>query len=268
MTAGSLPAGEPAAPPRRVVLLGASNLTRGFSTVLPIAERIWGSPLDVFAALGHGRSYGLKSSVLGRTLNGNLQCGLCDALTAAGPAPTAALLTDVGNDIVYGAAVPTILDWVEQCLDRLAAMGARTVLTRLPMASIRQIPAWRYSVLRRCLFPGCVLSVSETLRHAETLDAGLAELAARRGVALVQPLPDWYGFDPIHIRWRFMPAAWREILSPWSDGALEPWKVRRYFGLWLTQRRLQPEVQTRFGVERRAAQPCGRLHDGTTIALY
>jgi len=274
MTPGSRPPlesaapAEHAAPPRRVVLLGASNLTRGFSTVLPTAERIWGSPLEVFAALGHGRSYGQRSSVLGRTLGGILQCGLWDALAAAGPAPTAALLTDVGNDIVYGAPVPTILDWVEQCLDRLAATGARIVLTRLPMASIRQIPAWRYGLLRRCLFPGCVLSVDETVGHAEALDAGLAELAARRGIAAVEPVPDWYGFDPIHIRWRFMPAAWRNILAPWSDEPLAPWVARRHFGLWLSLRRLQPEVQTRFGIERHTPQPCGRFRGGTTIRLY
>ena len=48
----------PAGLARRVVLVGASNLTKGIGTVLPLAEQIWGSPLEVYAALGHGRSYG------------------------------------------------------------------------------------------------------------------------------------------------------------------------------------------------------------------
>ena len=49
---------NPLSPSRRVILLGASNLTRGISTVVEIAKTKWGSPLDIMSALGHGRSYG------------------------------------------------------------------------------------------------------------------------------------------------------------------------------------------------------------------
>jgi len=84
-------------PARRVVLLGASNLTRGISTAVETARLQWGRPLDVMAALGHGRSYGLASRLLCRTLPSIVECGLWPALAARPPAPTAALVTDVGN---------------------------------------------------------------------------------------------------------------------------------------------------------------------------
>ncbi|MEX0819484.1 MAG: hypothetical protein WD070_07815, partial [Pirellulaceae bacterium] len=90
-------------PNRRVVLLGASNIARSPAIVFDSARSAWGSPLDIVAATGHGRSYGMTSCVLGRTLPGILQCGLWEALATRPLVPTAALLTDIGNDILYGA---------------------------------------------------------------------------------------------------------------------------------------------------------------------
>ncbi|HEY5315121.1 MAG TPA: hypothetical protein VIK18_21495, partial [Pirellulales bacterium] len=55
-------------PTRRLVLLGASNLTRGLAPVLQTAAQLWDEPLDILAAAGHGRSYGATSRVLVRSL--------------------------------------------------------------------------------------------------------------------------------------------------------------------------------------------------------
>ncbi|HEX5443564.1 MAG TPA: hypothetical protein VFW87_07035, partial [Pirellulales bacterium] len=120
-------------PQRRVVLLGASNVTRGISTVVETACRVWGRPLDLLAAIGHGRSYGMKSTVLVRTLPGILDCGLWPALAERPPAHTAALVTDVGNDLFYGADPPQIAGWIEACVDRLAKLDAAVVMTRMPV---------------------------------------------------------------------------------------------------------------------------------------
>ena len=89
---------------RRVVLLGASNLTRGLSTAVEASRLRWGRPLEMLIAAGHGRSYGLTSRVLARTLPSILACGLWDELAQRATMPTAALITDIGSDLLYGAA--------------------------------------------------------------------------------------------------------------------------------------------------------------------
>ena len=91
----------------RVVLLGASNLTRGISTAVETTRRAVGGPAEYFIAMGHGRSYGARSRVMGRGLPGITECGLWGAL-GDDHSPTYALLTDVGNDVAYGASVDTI----------------------------------------------------------------------------------------------------------------------------------------------------------------
>ena len=158
-----------------------------------------GCAMEVLAALGHGRSYGLESRVLGRSLPGILQSGLWPALAARQSGEVAALVTDVGNDIVYGARPAAILEWIAECLTRLAVARARTVITLLPLAGISALPPWRYRLLRTLLFPGCRLSFADALDCAFAVQTGLVALAARFAAVTIEPRTTWYRFDPIHL---------------------------------------------------------------------
>ncbi|HEY2881946.1 MAG TPA: hypothetical protein VGJ15_05920, partial [Pirellulales bacterium] len=80
----------------RIVLLGASNLTRGISTIVETAHNLWGPRLEILVASGHGRSYGLKSVFLGRALPAIIHCGLWEALAERRNVPTVAMITDIG----------------------------------------------------------------------------------------------------------------------------------------------------------------------------
>ena len=255
-------------PARRVVLLGASNLTRGFTTAVETSCRIVGSPLDVLAAHGHGRSYGLRTRVLIRGLPGITSCRLWPVLAARPPAPTIALLTDIGNDILYGAPVAQILEWVTWCLDRLAEQDAQVVMTLLPLASARKTGPWKFGLMRRILFPNSTLTLDRVLALALELDAGLRTIAAARQIELVEPREDWYGFDPIHIRRRLLRIAWNEILSSWrseeSPRTLPPRSRER----WPRISRLAPDERTILGSTQHRIQPAATLADGTTISLY
>jgi hypothetical protein len=249
----------------RVVALGASNLTRGFRTVVATSRCLWGPEVEVFAALGHGRSYGMGSSVLGRRLPGILQCGIWDALAARGEAPCRALVTDVGNDIAYGASVPQILEWVDACIGRLQAFTPDIVLTDLPLARMRRLSRPGYLFFRSLLVPSCRLSLPALIEAAEATVEGLARLAARRGVRWHPLRPEWYGLDPIHIRPRLWSTAWRDILCgseplPRGVGASALESLRLY--------RLLPERSWLFGRERVRPQGGLRLPRGGRVWLY
>jgi hypothetical protein len=265
------PAGGPIAnglsSPRRVVLLGASNLACGLATVLPIANRLWGSPLDILAACGLGRSYGMRMPFLWRELPGIAECGLWQALAQRPAAPTAALVTDIGNDLLYDVPVPQIAACVETCLDRLVHMGARVVLTPLPLCAVASVSRARFLVLRNILFPRCRLTYAIVLERAIDLDQRLRFLAKSRGARIVEHRPEWYGFDPIHIRRPCRRAAWGKILAPWSEEVPAD-SVPVRLGRRLRLGRLLPERRWLFGRERYLSQPCCQLADGTTLALY
>lgn len=252
-------------PLRRVVALGASNLTRGFPALVSIARHEWGSAVEVLVALGLGRSYGSSSRILARTLPGILQSGLWQRLEALPPAPTRALITDVGNDILYGFGAEQTLAWVEECVARLRRLTDDIVLTDLPLASLRRLSWARFLLFRSILFPRCRLTLEQTLDQAERLTEGLAELAAARGLRFFRMRPEWYGFDPIHIRPTMWSAAWREILC--ADLAAG---VSRGHS-WLEALRLlslMPERQRLLGLEQITPQPGRTLRRGGRVWLY
>jgi len=259
-------AGAPGAPPPfRVVALGASNLTRGLHTVVSAARDAWGPGVEVVAALGHGRSYGATSRVAVRTLPGILECGLWRALESRPEAPTRALVTDVGNDILYGYSVEQTLGWVEEAVRRLRAHTNDIVLTDLPLTSIRRLPPWKYALLRTILFPSSRLPLADVRGRAERVQAGLLELGTEHGLR-VRPLrPEWYGFDPIHIRPPLWRAAWAQILGlpPAGDGS-----ARRGTLEGLRLYAMPPERQWLFGRLRETPQAGRRLPAGGRVWLF
>ncbi len=262
-------AGPRTTPPSRprAVFLGASNLIHGLPSAVAAARRaLGGGPIEALVATGHGRSYGAWSRAGVRGLPGIVDCGLWAALdraVAAAPgAPTLALLTDVGNDIGYGHPPDQVAGWVEACAGRLAAAGATTVVTRLPMATLRRLPAWRFRVVATLLFPGRRLEWREVLRRAEELDRSLVELAARDGLRLAAFDPGWYrAYDAIHLRLRWLPAAWAAAFGAPPAAALAAADRLRIL-------LARPERFTLAGVELGADQPAVRLGDGTEVSLF
>lgn len=266
MTAPGCSGGDsPRQAPARLIALGASNLARGLLTLTDVVRAATGGPIEVVAALGRGRSYGLRSSLLGRTLVGIDDCGLWRALPSLPPRRTRALLLDVGNDILYGIDAATILRWVDGAVQRLCDHGAACVVAGLPLASIDRLGPRRYRLVRSVLVPGCRLSLAEVQDRAHRVEAGLRDLALRRGCTFRPLRAEWYGFDPVHIRRSHAFAAFADLLGldvapprPALDGAAAR--------LRLLQAR--PERRWWFGREQHAAQPARRFADGTTLSLY
>ena len=254
--------------PPRVVLIGASNLARNLGVAVETARHAAGGPVrEVFLAAGHGRSYGQSSQVLFRGLPSILDCGLWRSLEGRPKAPIRALLTDVGNDIGYGSRPEEILGWVETCAARLGALGARVVLTALPIARLRELGAREIGWARKIFFPSSTVGVEEIRARIEALDAGLRELAARRGLDWVEQQRGWYGFDPLHIRRRAAPAAWREILAPFLPEA-EGTPPRLSLARTLRLKVAPPERRWLFGFERCRAQPSCRLPESCALWAF
>jgi hypothetical protein len=258
----------PFAPRQRVVILGASNVARGLSVITETARRVAAQPLELFAASGRGRSYGTTSRMLGRQLPGIAECGLWNALSARPALPTSALLTDIGNDLFYDQPLNDIVGWIDSCLARLAALDARIVVTRLPLDNVPGLSERKFSLLKKIFFPRSRTTFLQMVELAHALDQQVVELARRYGAETISPSRGWYGFDAIHIRLRAMPAAWREILSPWSTTTVSERRVWPSPVRALYLNAVFPERQQLFGRAWQVRQPAGKLPDGTTLWFY
>jgi hypothetical protein len=249
----------------RVVAVGASNLTRGFHAVVAAARQAWGPDVDVLVALGNGRSFGSPSMYFARGLPGILHSGLWRELESQPPAPTRALITDVGNDILYGFPPAQLLEWVDDCAARVARFAQDIVVTGLPPATMSGLSPGRYLFFRSVFFPRCRLSFVQTMDAARAVQSGLEDLASRRGLRFCELKPEWYGLDPIHIRPGKVRPAWQEILGGDAPGG----RPRRAAGREaLRLFCLQPERASYFGVERHTPQRGRALRAGGRVWLY
>lgn len=231
-----------------LVIIGASNVTLSLPVIWAGLAGAASPPQRLFIAAGHGRSFALPNTVMGRMLPSILECGLWNALEnlAEGRKPSGlcesmvdgpdglrrsgtlsttsdcqslqALITDVGNDILYGASVDQIADWVRECVVRLQSLGVQPRLTHLPLDSLRSLSRRRFLFFRKLLFPSSTLSYEDAMSAAAELDAALIELSNASGLERTEPQPHWYGLDPIHIRRRARPEAWQQFLAPLIEG--------------------------------------------------
>jgi hypothetical protein len=230
-------------------------------------------PLHIWAACGFGRSFASTTWVPFRSLPGILECGLWDALAAepslAGSKRPLALITDVGNDLLYGVEVPQILSWVDECTRRLAGLGAQLAITLPPLARLKLLSNWRFVATRSLFFPMSGLTRARMFGDVERLCEGLGEIAARHSANVVVPELEWYGIDPIHLRRSRRAAAWKIIAGGWPDFAAEAtnrWDPASTewpgFFWWPVAARRRV-----LGCDRTVAQPSFR-REGLAISLY
>ncbi|HEV7507461.1 MAG TPA: hypothetical protein VGS07_21430 [Thermoanaerobaculia bacterium] len=248
-------------PIRRAVLLGASNLSASLPLVVNLLRAT--GPVEVLAACGRGRSYGTWSRFLGiRHLPGIAGCGLWQTLEDGPALPTLALVTDVGNDLVYGAEVAEIVRWIELCLNRLARSRSQVVLTLLPLARLEKLSPREVRLAVSLLFPGRQAPWPALLERARDLDERLRWLGREHDARLVEPEASWYGIDPIHLRRSRRREVWERLTGVASAGppAAEPARVRLPL--------LGAETLRLAGRTLRTPQPAIHLADGTTVALY
>jgi hypothetical protein len=206
--------------------------------------------------------------VLGVELPSIGECGLWETLSQRPTLPTVALLTDVGNDIMYGRPAGEIAAWIERAVDRLRSVGARPLVVRVPLVTIERLSVWRYEIARTILYPTRRLKLDAARRCARELDHSLVELARRHGLPVVEPAAHWYGLDPVHIRSGRRAAVWSEIVArlfeeprPRASTRLSPGDLRALAEARPLSRRV-------LGFTRSHVQPAARLGSGTTISLY
>ncbi|MDA1013481.1 MAG: hypothetical protein O3A00_03385 [Planctomycetota bacterium] len=249
-----------------VVLLGASNVSISMRRILGLLQAGLTGTIDVWAACGFGRSYGIESKFLANRYTGITKCEMWEPLLATKPDRCVAMITDVGNDLLYGVDVDTIIEWAEWCLQKLAGLKTEVVISLPPIERVEQLSPWQFAIAQRILYP----SGRGRLKHATVmtqvrqLTAEIGKLAERHGAQVVAPRLEWYGVDPIHIRRSRRTEAYSAMFSRWSC-----WSPPEEIGTAGDRKigRLRPYEFRRFGRLKRTPQPV-HADDGFRISMY
>ena len=200
----------------RFVVLGASNVSRGLSRLTAALRARGPEPVELFVAAGHGRGYGVNTRVAWRRLPSILASGLWRALDREQVVRPAAIVTDVGNELLYGLGVSAVATAVREAVFRLADRGGRIVITGLPLAGIAGVGSVRYRLLRTLYVPGCLLSLAAIKDASRWLDDELRAIAAATGATFLEQPGEWYGFDALHVRRLHLDTFWQRVGDAWG----------------------------------------------------
>lgn len=250
----------------RLILLGASNLTLSLRLVIHLLQQRLGLPSEIFVAAGHGRAYGVASRMLLRGLPSIIECGLWSCLTEAKPHRTYALLTDIGNDILYGAQPENILYAVEKCIMRLQQQSALIVVTNLPLTSIVQLTEKRYQFFRHLLYPFCRLSRSEVIHRASIVHAGLNAMSTHFHFKLYEQQSAWLGRDGVHVKLRHRQHFYADIAKQFPINDFPPVNKAESILPWSQYPKFA--FKTVLGHPFNYSQPSGCMKNGSVVSKY
>lgn len=256
----------------RVILLGASNVQLSMPLLMENIQRLIpekATQLELWTAIGHGRSYGRWSRVLFRELPGIVPCALWEDLRNSTfvPDQTYALVTDIGNDIPFHVPPADIVGWVTEVLRQLQEQRAKTIITGLPMGPVRGMYRWRYQILRSIFFPASRLSHGEVCDRMDAVNAQIQEVGAQFGATYIEPLAEWYGVDPIHPRISRRAVAWAHLLSGWNLFPNSPFFPASRLASQRVRRCL-PKERRMFGHTQYANQPVIVHENQLQVSVY
>ena len=262
-----------------VVALGASNLSRGLSRLLNASRCCSSSAVDLVVAAGHGRSYGANSRIWNRRLPSILESGLWRSLErilrkeVSKNRQRLAVITDIGNDLLYGFSTEQLAIWIEEVIHRLHQQQFDIVITKLPIESIQSVGPFRFQFLKTFFVPGCQQSLEEIKEQSRQVNDDIDRIAKKYQVSVVEQPGSWYGLDAIHVRRSCLEDFWHRVFECWPvherDASKHPETSR--WSTWQEWSRLgaaSAEVRSLAGVMLFTPQPAFQLADTTRVFLY
>jgi hypothetical protein len=201
-------------PPILLVFMGASNLSRGcFALSRHMRACLHPRKVEVLIASGPGRAYctsggllsvtypPIQSSEIFEVALNKSECGY----------QVVALVTDIGNDIMYGVPAEQLIETVQRVFEKLQSMNAKIFYTMLPSAFEEKgvHPIWFY-ILRSLLLPFSRVSYDEATAGITATNRFLKESAGKYG-HIVPDMDRYLGLDEIHYGWLKAHNAWSHV---------------------------------------------------------
>ncbi len=183
------------------VLLGASNLARGYSALTrKISQNI--SHVEFVNAMGPGRGYCAREGMFNFSHPSIDECRVMESVDVYAKQGwrIAVLLTDIGNDIMYGVPDASLVE----CLDRLIEKSlqwknAEVIVTSIHVDVSKDLGKTTFKLLRAIFSPKSAVTFDQADSAVKKVNRYLEEKSRQNGrVHLVSGLGAFRGMDKIH----------------------------------------------------------------------
>jgi len=205
--------------PVLLILLGASNLSRGcFAFAKHLRACLYPHSVEVLIASGPGRGYCVSGGLLNVNYPPIYSSDIFEVARKKSESgfQVVALVTDIGNDIMYDVIPERLIATIQQIFTKLESINAEIFYTTLPVAFERKVhPVWFY-VLRSVLLPFSRVSYDKATAGIIAVNQFLKESASDKR-HLIPDMDRYLGFDEIHYGWFCAHQAWSHVAKVMLD---------------------------------------------------
>jgi hypothetical protein len=195
------------------VLLGASNLARGYSALSrKISQNI--SQVEFVNAMGPGRGYCARGGLLNFTYSPIGECRVMDSaeVYAKQGRRIAVLLTDIGNDIMYGVPDPSLVECLDSLIEKSLQWNAEVFVTSIHVDVSKDLGKTSFKLLQTIFYPKSPVTLEQADSAVKKVNHYLEEKAQQNErVHLVSGLSAFCGMDKIHYSLLKSHLAWSRV---------------------------------------------------------
>ena len=182
------------------VLLGASNLARGYTALTRhLSENV--SAGEFLNALGPGRGYCARGGMFNFTYSPIGECRIMDSakIYAERGFRITVLLTDIGNDIMYGVPESSLIKCLDTLIEKSLKMNAEVFMTSIHVDVSNNLSKTSFKLLKSIFYPNSAVTFDQADSAVKRLNKYIEEILAKNDrVHLLSGLRTFCGMDKIH----------------------------------------------------------------------
>jgi hypothetical protein len=197
------------------LLMGASNLSRGYSMFTRhISSHFGKNKTEFLNALGPGRGFCARGGMFNFTYPSIQDCRILEVAEKKSCDTRAVLITDIGNDLMYGVSADTLIESLDRLIDRALQWDAEIFLTSIQVNLKKDVSQTKFFILKSFFYPGSNITYEETdLFIIKVNDYLEGKTKQNNRVHLISGMESFAGVDKIHYSLLQTHSAWEKIAN-------------------------------------------------------
>ncbi len=197
------------------VLLGASNLARGYSALTEYVSQSMDSGSVQFAtALGPGRGYCARGGLLNFSYLPIGECRIMKSVSVPEGGRVAVLITDIGNDIMYGVSDAALIECLDVLIEKAGRWNAEIFVTSIHVDVSRDLGKFSFKILKALFYPKSVVTFDQADSAVKRVNEYLQNKSEQNErLHLLGGLGAFGGWDKIHYSLLKSHLAWSHVAN-------------------------------------------------------
>ena len=163
-------------------------------------------------AMGPGRGYVSRGGILNAIYSPILNCGIFEAVRKKRREnhQVVALITDIGNDIMYDVSPEKIIGGLQALFNALDEFEAKIFITPIPVDLENDISEFHFQMIRQVYFPKSSVKYFQASNNIKAINKFILQ-SSNQKMTVINDMKPFCGIDKIHYSIFKSQSAWSHI---------------------------------------------------------